>query len=150
MTNPDIRTTSAFYATLNNKSQVSSILNGIDPKYLNPNSRFGKAFYVSEDAETALAEMKHYGIQPTHVIRFLMNHSAMSVLDLTEPDVAAKYDYVGGAISSVTQAIGAAARRDGYNVVHFHSERAAGKSNHAILEDYNQILKPQIVTPVEK
>lgn len=58
MTNPDIRTTSAFHATLNDKSQVSSILNGIDPKYLNPNSRFGKAFYVSEDAGTALAEMK--------------------------------------------------------------------------------------------
>ena len=74
----------------------------------------------------------------------------MKVLDLTDPNVAAKYGYTGGPITSETQAIGAAARRDGFNVIRFYSERDIGKINNAVLEDFNEILKPQIVTPVEK
>jgi len=144
------RGSDAFHATPNDRNQISSILKGIDPKYLNPDSRFGKAFYVAEEPGTTLAELMHHGIHPTHAIRFSMNSDAMRVLDLTNPNVAAKYGYTGGPITSQTQAIGGAARRDGFNVIRFYSERDIGKINNAVLEDFNEILKPQIVTPVEK
>jgi len=139
----------AFHATMSEK-QAESILKGIDPKYLNPKSRFGKAFYVAEQPETALAEMKHYGMEPTTGIRFSMNKSAMRVLDLTKPDVAKAYGYVGGPITSATQSIGPAAIKDGFNVIRFYSERNPGGVNNAIINNYNEILTPEIVTPVNK
>lgn len=139
---------SVFHATLNDKGQVGSILGGIDPKYLNPNGRFGRAFYVAEEPDTALAERKYYGIDATHMIRFEMDVATIKVLDLTKLDVASKYSYVGGPISSDTQALGTKARKAGYNVIRYYSERDHGKINDAIIEDYNIILRPRIVTPV--
>ncbi|WP_080436265.1 hemagglutinin repeat-containing protein [Burkholderia ubonensis] len=122
--------------------------NGIDPAFLNPSSRFGSAFYVAEQPATSLAEMAHYGVDPTTGIRFSIDQAAVKVLDLTNPSVAATWKYSGGAISSATQQIGADAAAQGYNVIKYFSERAAGGTNLAILGDFNQILKPVMVTPV--
>lgn len=141
-------TQSVFHATRNDRGQVGSILNGIDPKYLNPNGRFGKAFYVSEEPDTALAEMRHYGIEPTHMIRFEMEIVVVKALDLTRLDMASKYGYTGGPISLDTLALGAIAQKDGYNVIRYYSVRDTGKINDAIIDDYNDILRPRIVTLV--
>ncbi|MBA5607396.1 DUF4150 domain-containing protein [Duganella sp. FT3S] len=146
----DVAKAKDVYHATSGAKQADSILKGIDPKYLNPNSRFGKAFYVAEEPETALAEMAHYGIDPTTGIRFSMDSGAMKVLDLTNPKIAAKYGYKGGPISSDTQAIGVKARAEGFNVIRFNSERAMGGVNNAVLESYNEILKPQIVTQIKK
>ena len=40
-----------------NKAAVQSIIDAINPKFFNPNSRFGRAFYVTERGETAVAEV---------------------------------------------------------------------------------------------
>lgn len=63
---------------------AQSVLNGIEPKFLNPNARFGRAFYVAELAETALAELAHHGAQATQGIRFKIDYSAARILDLTD------------------------------------------------------------------
>lgn len=119
----------SFHATVNDKYQVDSILRGVDPQYLSPNSRFGRAFYVCEQSETAQSELRYHGVDPTHVIRYWMDPTVMRILDLAQASVAKKYGYAGGPISQHTQAIGAKARRDGFNVIRFFSEHASGKIN---------------------
>jgi filamentous hemagglutinin len=121
--------------------------NGIDPAFLNPNTRFGAAFYVAEQPETSLAEMAHYSVDPSTGIRFEVNQGALNVLDLTNPDIAATWGYSGGPITSATQQIGADAAAQGYNAIRYFSERAVGGTNMAVLGDFNQILKPVMVTP---
>jgi hypothetical protein len=49
---------------------------------------FGRAFYVAEQGGTAIAEAS----EASHVIRFGMNLSGQSVLDLTDPAVAGEWD----------------------------------------------------------
>ena len=73
----------------------------------------------------------------------------MNVLDLTDSKVANAWGYNGGPISSATQAIGAEARLQGFDVIRFYSERAPGAVNYAILDNYDKILEPVMVTPVK-
>lgn len=73
----------------------------------------------------------------------------MKILDLTDAQVAADWNYKGGVISSTTQSIGIHAQEQGFNVIRFYSERANGGINNAILDDFNEILKPIIITPVK-
>ena len=139
----------AFHATSTSKL-AASVLKGIDKEYLNARSRFGKAFHVAEEPETAIAEMLHHGIDPTTGIRFKMNASAMKVLDLTDSKIAESYGYKGGPITDKTRAIGEAALKNGYNVIRYRSERNPTGINNAVISDFNEILKPQIVTPIKK
>ncbi|MDT4802005.1 hypothetical protein FQZ97_347200 [compost metagenome] len=124
-------------------------MNGIDPAYINPNSRFGAAFYVAEQPGTTIAELVHHGVDATHGIRFSVNVDAMKVLDLTNPEVAATWGYRGGPISSSTQAIGLLAQEHGFNAIRFYSERANGGVNIAVMDNFNEVLKPVIVIPVK-
>jgi hypothetical protein len=128
---------------------AQGVLNGIDPKYLNPDSRFGAAFYVAEQPGTTIAELAHHGVDTSHGIRFVMNKGQMRVLDLTDPATAKAWRYEGGPISSTTQEIGVKAQEQGYNVIRFYSERANGGINNAVLDNFNEILQPVFVTPVK-
>ena len=94
--------------------------------------------------------MIHHGIDPTTGIRFTMNGSAMKILDLTDPKIAASYGYNGGPITDHTRAIGEAALKNGYNVIRYRSERDPNGINNAVIADFNDILKPQIVTPIKQ
>lgn len=136
---------STFHATTSAQA-ARGVASGIDPKYFNPNSRFGPGFYVAQNGEVALAEMAHHGIAATHGVRFEINMAKAQILDLTNPMVAKSMNYSAGPISSTTQAIGAEARRLGYNVIKFPSTQAVG-SNFAVLDDFNDILTPQMITP---
>ncbi|NBF11540.1 PAAR domain-containing protein [Pseudomonas sp. Fl4BN1] len=137
------------YHVTTNPGAAQGVLSGIDPKFLNPNSRFGAAFYVGESPTTPLAELAHHGATPTHGIRFNVNASKAKVLDLTDPAVAKEWGYNGGPISAKTQQIGVDAGDQGYNVIRFGSERDPGGVNHAVLDNFNEILTPQMITPVE-
>lgn len=128
---------------------AQGVLNGIDPKYLNPDSRFGAAFYVAEQPGTTLAELAHHGVDASHGVRFVLDKGSMKVLDLTDPATAKAWRYEGGPISSTTQEIGVKAQGQGYNVIRFYSERANGGINNAILDNFNEILQPVFVTPVK-
>ncbi|WP_346837593.1 DUF6531 domain-containing protein [Microbulbifer sp. SAOS-129_SWC] len=130
--------------------KIQGVLDGIDPKYLNPESRFGPAFYVGEQPTTTVAELAHHGVDAKYSIRFDLNKDAMNVLDLTDPNVAKAWDYKGGPISSATQEIGLKAQEQGFNVIRFNSERATNGINNAVLDNFNEILKPINVSPVKK
>lgn len=138
---PDVRhvTTSS--------GQTQSVLNGIDPKYLSPEGRFGRAFYVAEVPETAVFEVVHHGYTPTQSIRFTVDLDKAHVLDLTDPEIAKQWGYAGGRMTPETRALGRKAREAGYNAVRFPSERGAG-ANLAVLDDFNELLQPQMVAPV--
>jgi hypothetical protein len=135
-----------FHATTSPEA-AQHVLNGINPKYLNANSRFGKAFYVAEKPDVALAELSHHGLTPTHGIRYSVDSQKLRVLDLTDPSVAAKYGYKGGKNSPNTQALGPRAIQDGYNAIRFASERGDG-NNLAVLKDFNEVLKPEMISPI--
>jgi filamentous hemagglutinin len=122
--------------------------NGIDPAFLNPNSRFRSAFYVAEQPQTSLTEMAHYGVDPTTGVRFSVDQSAINVLDLTDPNIASSWGYSGGPITSATRQIGLDAADSGDNAIRYFSERAPGGTNLAILNNYNSILKPVMISPV--
>jgi filamentous hemagglutinin len=107
---------------------------------------------VAEQPTTSIAEMNHYGVDPTTGIRFSIDMSKAKVLDLTDPGIAKQWGYTGtgGEKSVQMQKIGVDAKANGYNVIRFNSERAAGGTNFAVLDNFNQVLKPQMVTPVSK
>lgn len=84
------QSSSVWHATTNSRA-TEGVLGGIDPAFLNPNSRFGPAFYVAENPSTTLAELSHHGVVASHGIRFEVNREAMKVLDLTDPKVAKKW-----------------------------------------------------------
>ena len=56
------------HATTSSRA-TQGVLDGINPDFLNGQSRFGKAFYVAEKPQTALAELAHHNATPTHGIR---------------------------------------------------------------------------------
>jgi hypothetical protein len=138
----------SVYHAVKNPQAAQGVVDGIDPRYFNPESRFGKGFYVAEKPETALAEMGHYNVRPTHGVRFQLDMSKARVLDLTDPATAAKFGYVGGEKSALTRAIGTRALQEGYNAIRFPSVRDPSGNNIAVINDFNTILKPQIVTPI--
>lgn len=104
---------------------------------------------MAEQPSTTIAELAHHGVEATHAIRFDLNHNAMKVLDLTNPETAAAWRYSGGKISPATKEVGALAKGEGFNVIRFYSERNSGGINNAILTDFDDILKPMFVTPVK-
>lgn len=124
------------------------VLGGIDKDLLNKRSRFGKAFYAAERPETALAELKHHHAVPTHSIRYSVNLRGVRLVDLTDPKEAAEWMYAGGDINATTRAIGELARELGYTAIRFSSERGPG-ANLAILDDFEYILKPLMVSPTK-
>jgi RES domain len=141
---------SNVYHVTTNPYAASSILdNGIDPAFLNPNARFGAAFYVAQQPTTALAELANYNAEPFMAISFSTNSGAANVLELTNPDIASAWGYQGGPITPATQSIGSQASAQGYNVIQYHSERAPGTVNYAILNNYNDVLTPYAISPAK-
>jgi len=75
--------------------------------------------------------------------------TGQKVLDLTNPQVASNWDYVRNLTSTNScQEIGAAAKLQGYNVIKFQSFRGDG-INYVIYGNFEDIVVPRIVTPVE-
>jgi RES domain-containing protein len=114
---------------------------------LNGESRFGAAFYATDDPETALAEVASHGAPAANGIRFTFNSGAANIIDLTDSEVAASYGYERGPITEATQTIGDKATEAGYDAIRFASERGAG-TNYAILGNFNTLLSPQMITPL--
>ncbi|WEN14802.1 RES family NAD+ phosphorylase [Rhodanobacter sp. AS-Z3] len=138
----------AFHVTSNPRA-TQGVLDGIDPAFLNPNSRFGAAFYLAEDPETAMSELAFHGAQPSTAIRFSMNRNTANVLDLTDTNISSAWSYAGGPITAQTQAIGRDAINNGFNVIRFYSERSPGAVNYAVLDDFEEILTPTAVSPAK-
>lgn len=122
-------------------------MNGIDPRFFKADTRFGPGFYVANQAKTAVAEVTNKLSKATHSIRYRFNSSAAKTLDLTDPSIAKAWNYTGGPITAATRNIGKKARDAGYNVINFKSLRGAG-DNKVILDNFKNILTPQMISPV--
>ncbi len=142
-------TVSNGYQARTSPKIAQSVLDKIDPSRFSPDTRFGKAFYVAEKGDVAVAEVAYHGSTPTHVIRYKMDLSKAKVLDLTDPTVVKDWGSPGGNNYAKTQAIAKKAQESGYNVIKFPSQRATG-DNLAIFDNFDEILTPQMITPVPK
>jgi len=141
-----LATKKTVYHTVTNPGAGQGVLNGVDPKFLNPDSRFGKAFYMSDDAGTTLSELAHHGATGSHTIRFDLNLGKANVLDFTDPSIAKAWGYTGGSITDATKAIGPNAIDAGFNVIKVPSLRGSG-TNYNVLTDFDNLLTPQMIVP---
>lgn len=136
----------SVFHTVTSRDAGLGVLKGIDPAFLNPNSRFGKALYTSDDFGTTLAELVHHGATGTHTIRYNLNMNKAKILDFTNPSVAKAWGYTGGSITPATKTIGTQAIEAGYNVIKFPSLRGPG-TNYGVLSNFDELLSPLMPTP---
>ncbi len=132
---------------------TQSVLDKIRPDYFSPNARFGRAFYVAQQGETALAEVEAHGSKVSQVIRYHVDLSQAKVLDLTDSAVAKAWGYIENPSAySSHQALAQRAIQQGYNVIKYASYRGPG-SNLALLDspfnpfNYDEWLIPLMVSP---
>ena len=124
------------------------MLDGIDISYTSPESRFGQGFYVAADGNTTVAELAYHGTNAKYSIRYDMNLEGQNVLDLTNPKVASERGFLQGESSLLEcQNIAEKALDEGYNVIKVHSYRDTG-INYVIYDNFDEILQPQMVTPI--
>lgn len=96
-----------------------------------------------------VAELAEHGNNAKFAISYDMNLSGQKVLDLTNPQIASEWNYVQNLTSTKScQNIGELAKEKGYNVIKFQSYRGSG-NNYVIFDEFDSILSPKIVTPVE-
>lgn len=132
----------------NSAKKIQSVLDGIDISYTSPESRFGQGFYVAADGNTTLAELAYHGTDAKYSIRYDMNLEGQKVLDLTDPKIASEWGFLKGESSLLEcQNIAEIALDEGYNVIKVHSYRDAG-INYVIYDNFDEILQPQMVTPI--
>ncbi len=137
-----------FHA-VGNAKQAQSVLDGINPKYFNPDSRFGGAFYIGDDGATIVAELAEHGNVAEYAIRYDVNFTGQNVLDLTDVNVARTWGFESGVTSTeACQQIGNIAQSNGYSSIIFQSYRGTG-TNYAIFDNFNEILNPMMVTPIK-
>ncbi|OPY57938.1 MAG: hypothetical protein A4E56_03458 [Pelotomaculum sp. PtaU1.Bin065] len=136
------------YNARTSKEETQSVLNGIKPELMAKDSRFGRAFYVAEKGETAVQEITKHGKEASHVIRYELDVSKAKVLDLSDPKVANKWGYTASDSYKESQKIAEKAKEAGYNVIKFKSLREEG-NNYAVVDDFNELLKPQMVSPAK-
>ena len=129
-------------------NKIQSVLDGIDISYTSPNSRFGQGFYVAADGNTTVAELNYHGTNATYSIRYDMNLEGQKVLDLTDSTIANEWGYLQGKSSLLEcQNIAEKALNEGYSVIKVQSYRDSG-INYVIYDNFDEILQPQMVTPI--
>lgn len=134
---------------VNNAGQAQSVLDGIDPKYFNEDSRFGGGFYVGTDSDTIVSELAEHGNTAKYAIRYDMNTKGQKILDLTDSHIASEWDYVQGDTSTqACQIIGEIARQEGYNGIKFQSYRGSG-TNYVIFNNHDSILSARMIMPID-
>ena len=134
---------------VSNANQAQSVLDGINPKYFNSDSRFGGGFYVGSDGKTIVAELAEHGNTAKYAISYDLNLSGQKVLDLTKPDVAAKWNFIQDVTPTrECQKIGELAEKQGYTVIKFKSYRGSG-TNYVIFDNFKKILSARMVTPID-
>ena len=135
-----------FYHAVPGADIGQSVLNGINLRYVDAANRFGKAFYITQQPETAVAELAYHQKIATHLIRYDVNLANQKVLNLANPKVAREWGFTTNASVATCQQIAVKAQGLGFNVIAFPSYRGPG-INLAVYNNFNQTLSPQMVVP---
>jgi len=136
------------HATISDDA-ARSIMTRIEPQFLNPKSRFGRAFYVAQDAGTAIVEAKAGNKEATHMVWFDLDIGSAKVLDLTDSATAEAWGYVhDAAAEEMHRSIGQRALESGYDVIKFESFQVPGTNNYAVLQRFEDLLIPLAAAPV--
>jgi hypothetical protein len=118
---------------------AENILKGIDPKFFNPNSRFGGAFYTATKPGTTVAELAHHGASRVATIQYSLGPGGR-FLNLTSPVGRLGTRYMPKVMSRY-------ARLTKKNGIVAHSLRLEGGVNVVILEDFTMLKNGTIVYP---
>ena len=100
----------------------------IDFSYTDPDSRFGKCFYVASDPVTAEKEASNPGV----VIKLEMAENA-NILDLTDPEIAEKYGYSNAMPRDDARYLMRNWNLTGVDAIKYPSEKNPGGYNYAVL-----------------
>jgi RHS repeat-associated protein len=125
-------------------TNLRGLARGFDPRFLNPESRFGQAFYLAERSGTAIAEVAYHGGKAQVVVSYTLNMQKAKILDLTNAGLARRFGYVGDYTSG--QAAARKALQEGYNVIQFKSLRGPG-NNYAVIADWDEVLMERLPVP---
>jgi RHS repeat-associated protein len=139
-----LRNVETLYHAVENADVAQSVLKGIAPEFFNEGSRFGGAFYTSQNGVTTIAELNAGGKNAEYVIRYSFDVENAKILDLTDPDIAKEWGYVHDpGLKDQHQKIGQKALESGYDAIKFESFRVAGTDNYAILQNFEELLTPE-------
>lgn len=148
--NGNIFSTPTVYNSRTSLLVAKSVFTKIDKARFNPNTRFGRAFYVADDIGTSMAELNHHRAQGTHSIRYKFYDDKAVILDLTQPSIARKWGYLGNGNYQLSQKIADKAKELGYNSIRYPSARKLDGVNMAVLDDFEQLLNPKDILDIPK
>ncbi|RLJ21955.1 hypothetical protein DJ030_02990 [bacterium endosymbiont of Escarpia laminata] len=131
-----------YHATSSAKN-IDYVLKKIDiSKSLPEKNRFGSGFYLAGSAKTSFKEV---GPSSKYTIRYNLDVSKAKILDLTNKNIAKKWNYKSDYDSS--QRIAKQAKKQGYEVIQYRSEKASTDTNYVILKNSDKFIKAEGVAP---
>jgi RHS repeat-associated protein len=127
---------STLYHSTSSVGATNSILSeGIQPSAFNASSRFGGAFYMSNNVSTSVAELSAHGSSAVNTLKFSLKGG--SFLNATSPALSLGVKYTPGLLSG-------AARGLGYDGIMYNSLRGNGV-NIAQFKNFNLLSNGAIV-----
>lgn len=144
----DIQAIQVVKHAVTSEGAANSVVKGIDPKYFNPQSRFGGGFYVGNDKGTIVRELEYHGGVATNYVEFEMNLTNHKVLDLTNSTVQMQWGFTPGVTGEqACREIASRAIGQGYSAIKVGSYRGSG-INYVIYNNFEQILKVKGMYPI--
>lgn len=133
------------YHTTSSSKNIDYVLKKIDISKSHPTkNRFGSGFYLAGSAKTSFKEV---GPSSKYTIRYNLDVSKAKVLDLTNKNIAKKWNYKGGNDYASSQRIAKEAKKHGYEVIQFRSEKASKDFNYVIMRNPEKFIKTEGVSP---
>jgi len=115
---------------------AENILNGINPAFFNPASRFGRGFYVGGSPSTTLAELAYHGATRANTIQYsLLNRG---FLNATGPLANIGVKYTPKLMSRISQKLG-------YEGILFQSLRSQGGINFVLFNNFGKLQNGTII-----
>ena len=128
---------SLFHST-SRAGAAENILKGINPKFFNPEARFGGAFYTATRPSTTVAELAHHGATNVNTLKYTLGAGGR-FLNLTSPIGKFGTRYTPKLLARY-------ARFTNKNAIIAYSLRMKGGVNVIVLQDFS-ILQKGVILP---
>ncbi len=123
------------YHSTSRSGAAQNIVKGINPKFFNPASRFGKGFYVGESVGTTVAELGYHGASRVNTIQYTMQGAKL--LDATGSVLNLGTKYAPKLLSKTAQALK-------YDGIIFNSLRSRG-TNTVLFKNFGALKNARII-----